>query len=76
MMYHTCPYCGANLDPGERCDCQKEESAPAAGTAKSANSQEPKPQQISIYSSALGGVLQCQERILHENRKIQDSRQC
>ena len=20
--YHTCPYCGANLDPGESCDCQ------------------------------------------------------
>lgn len=22
--YWTCPYCKANLDPGERCDCQKE----------------------------------------------------
>lgn len=21
--YHTCPYCGANLDPQESCDCQK-----------------------------------------------------
>ena len=20
--YETCPRCGANLDPGERCDCQ------------------------------------------------------
>jgi len=20
--YVTCIYCGANLDPGERCDCQ------------------------------------------------------
>lgn len=20
--YRTCPYCGANLDPGERCDCR------------------------------------------------------
>ena len=19
--YHTCPHCGAHLDPGERCDC-------------------------------------------------------
>lgn len=19
--YYTCPYCGANLDPGEKCDC-------------------------------------------------------
>lgn len=22
--YHTCPECGANLDPGEQCDCQQE----------------------------------------------------
>ncbi len=21
MIYKTCPYCGAHLDPGERCDC-------------------------------------------------------
>lgn len=20
--YHTCPNCGANLDPGEHCDCE------------------------------------------------------
>ena len=20
--YYACPYCGASLDPGERCDCQ------------------------------------------------------
>jgi len=23
--YRECPYCGANLDPGERCDCQDKE---------------------------------------------------
>lgn len=22
--YWTCPYCEANLDPGESCDCRKE----------------------------------------------------
>lgn len=22
--YNTCPYCGSNLDPGERCDCLEE----------------------------------------------------
>lgn len=22
--YWTCPHCGANLDPGESCDCHKE----------------------------------------------------
>lgn len=21
--YHICPCCGANLDPGERCDCEE-----------------------------------------------------
>ena len=21
--YHTCPCCGANLDPGEHCDCEE-----------------------------------------------------
>ena len=29
MYYRPCPTCGANLDPGERCDCQdKEKAAP------------------------------------------------
>ena len=25
--YRSCPYCGANLDPGERCDCRDEKTA-------------------------------------------------
>lgn len=25
MGYKTCPYCGAHLDPGEACDCRREE---------------------------------------------------
>lgn len=24
--YGTCPLCGANLDPGETCDCQRNET--------------------------------------------------
>lgn len=28
MHYWTCPECGANLDPGEQCDCKKVEAAP------------------------------------------------
>lgn len=24
-FFRTCPRCGANLDPGERCDCEKAE---------------------------------------------------
>ena len=27
--YRTCPYCGCNLDPGERCDCRTEEKEAA-----------------------------------------------
>ena len=30
--YRTCPYCGAHLDPGERCGCQDNENAPASAT--------------------------------------------
>lgn len=26
MYGRTCPDCGANLDPGEKCDCKKEEN--------------------------------------------------
>lgn len=26
MQYITCPKCGCNLDCGERCDCEKEET--------------------------------------------------
>ena len=28
-QYVTCEYCGSNLDPGEKCDCRKEKSAPS-----------------------------------------------
>ena len=31
--YHTCPICGANLDPGERCDCEKEKEENERQTA-------------------------------------------
>ena len=27
--YHTCPLCGAALDPGERCDCRRMQSETA-----------------------------------------------
>lgn len=33
--YHTCPYCGANLDPGESCDCQNETDYSSTVTEKS-----------------------------------------
>lgn len=33
--YKTCPFCGAHLDSGERCDCQDiKEAAPGAGNTE------------------------------------------
>ena len=31
MVYRTCPYCGASLDPEEKCDCRDNEEEPAGG---------------------------------------------
>lgn len=28
-FYRPCPHCGANLDPGERCDCRMDEKKEA-----------------------------------------------
>lgn len=34
--YRTCPRCGSNLDPGERCTCQdKKETAQGAANTQS-----------------------------------------
>ena len=44
--YKTCPLCGANLDPGEVCEC-KEEAAPGA-----ANTGDGKAKQIDTPVSA------------------------
>lgn len=30
MLYRECPICGAALDPGEKCDCEKENGLPDA----------------------------------------------
>ena len=30
--YEPCPNCGANLDPGEKCDCRKKEMPAGAAT--------------------------------------------
>ncbi|MEA4955886.1 MAG: hypothetical protein VB096_10325 [Pseudoflavonifractor sp.] len=51
--YRTCPACGANLDPGETCDCIKD-AAPGA-----TNTQDGKAEQISSkpnYSTPILGA--------------------
>ena len=35
--YKECPDCGANLDPGERCDCTKKDSAAHHGDKAQTN---------------------------------------
>lgn len=53
-MNYTCPYCHANLDPGEKCDCDgKAQEAPVKVVA------------IVDESSSMT-VDECLERILRE----------
>lgn len=33
MGHKACPYCGANLDPGEKCDCQDEAAMSQQGNS-------------------------------------------
>ena len=36
--YYTCPHCGTHLDPGESCDCQKQQEPDEAEREISASS--------------------------------------
>lgn len=36
-IYRTCPHCGANLDPGERCDCGRKEKSAVRRESKPAD---------------------------------------
>ena len=35
--YRVCPYCGAALDPGERCDCQNRKPPSMLRTSRTEN---------------------------------------
>ncbi|MEG2625790.1 MAG: hypothetical protein RR956_05920 [Christensenella sp.] len=39
-QYRKCPYCSANLDPGEMCDCEEamKEKSPVGGQSEQAKS--------------------------------------
>lgn len=39
-MYRICPDCGAALDPGEICDCDKEKAAPDATNIQSGKAEQ------------------------------------
>lgn len=34
MLYYTCPHCGANLDPWEKCDCEARDEQQAIEQAQ------------------------------------------
>ena len=60
-QYKTCPYCGAHLDHGERCDCrdEKREAAPL---------QRERPQN-KVTTISLTGPCPEVKRLLRENRR-------
>lgn len=39
MQYQTCPYCGAHLDFGERCDCGDKKEPPREDDPESGKNQ-------------------------------------
>lgn len=52
--YRACPKCGANLDPGEVCDCQNKETAPEAATSEAAKWKQPSAQTKLFRSHCIG----------------------
>ena len=38
--FHTCPHCGANLDPGEACDCREKKAAQGAANTRDCRDKE------------------------------------
>ena len=49
MFYNVCPECGAALDPGEKCDCQKKEAC--TGGAVQATRQMPLKNSLINYTT-------------------------
>ena len=58
--YRTCPVCGANLDPGETCDCGKErEVKKSADSDHIAGGSEKSIGELVRRDPVRGRVLQC-----------------
>ena len=54
MLYRKCPYCGANLDPSEICDC-REKAAPGEQDREAAQVNDFTNNYIEISSKSQGG---------------------
>lgn len=61
MNHWTCPFCLANLDWGERCDClsTKKEAAPL-------QRERPKDKNTKVSLSATAAIVKDAERCRHE----------
>lgn len=56
MQYWTCPLCGSNLDPGEKCDCQEEKTEEAASYSEKIRIL-PETGQLEFVFDASGGEI-------------------
>lgn len=66
--YHTCPECGANLDPGEICDCRLEtkskERTEYHGLRRDGNAVKSKAALRQQDGPTKGDILACTIRII------------
>lgn len=71
MKFKKCSECGANLDPGETCDCKKEVDTPAA-TGMPTNNVNHKPLDENSLSNIFQNVNDCfRLREVHELTGVQ-----
>ena len=51
--YRTCPHCGSNLDPGERCECQEKKEAAQGAANTQSGKVEQESDQLNCFASMI-----------------------
>ncbi len=69
MQFWTCPRCGANLDPGERCDCKQEKPPRVRPTPQAAGG---KRLMQGSYTASILSNLEVKHNGLCKNNEILD----
>lgn len=59
MYFRICPYCNANLDPGEQCDCMKKSRPSDSNPKGGAGNQNGFPK-TTIYFNKMQSISQVQ----------------
>ena len=67
--YRTCPYCGAHLDYGERCDCQKE---PEANSQALGNLQKKAPASVGSTDGSGAEKIKTPVSASHDTREMEE----